>query len=308
MVCCALFVQVWFVFVVFCLLSVAIDASVRDRPVSVSAQSGARDFKFPRKSAIDFLHKNRTWTEDRFIVLPKYNLLFCYIEKVGCTSFNRLFNILTGNPHNRWFANRPKEHGYTRDDLDAMLRNKSWHKAVFYRHPSDRFVSAYQSKCNPILTRHCKDSFGAADVSFEDAIGLLSNATVIDNAHWTPQNIFCGGLTNTLQYYDTVELLERSTANRKVRTMMRAANVPMTNEVYAAIDRVFPVNSHTSSNTNKYDAITNSESVSSTLLDTTEKLSVIIDHYMGDYRLFNIKLRPWERRLVQHRGEYKSLL
>ena len=28
---------------------------------------------------------------DRFIVVPEYNLLFCYIEKVGCTMFNKLF-------------------------------------------------------------------------------------------------------------------------------------------------------------------------------------------------------------------------
>lgn len=69
---------------------------------------------------------------DRFIVVPEYNLLFCYVEKVGCTAFNRLFLKLrqalgAQKPGaGLWFSNTPDKHYLTKEDLEKMLVNKTW--------------------------------------------------------------------------------------------------------------------------------------------------------------------------------------
>ena len=83
---------------------------------------------------------------DRFIIIPEYKLMFCYIEKVGCTSFNHLFTSIRKQDWH-WFQNSPQALNYTKSDLEWILSNPEWQKAVFYRHPLDRVLSAYKSKC-----------------------------------------------------------------------------------------------------------------------------------------------------------------
>jgi len=263
-----------------------------------------------QKSAIDYNHVNDTWTLERFVIIPEFRLLFCYIEKVGCTSFNRLFNILTGvKHHGRWFAHSPRQLKYNRTQLNHLLLDKSWHKAVFYRHPTDRFVSAYQSKCNPISSRHCKDTFGYKNVTFEETLEAAADHNLLENVHWIPQNIFCGGLTNTLRHYDTVELLERSTANEKVVNMLKKTQLNVTDEVLSLVNKLFPTGERKpGTNREKYNSVTNAESNGKFLLDSTEKVSAVIDHYYGDYRLFNIKLRDWEKSLVENVSKYNSFI
>ena len=268
-------------------------------------------FELPSSLHEATLHFAEDWEADRFIVLPEYQILFCYIEKVGCTSFNKFFNFLTGEAHpKKWFKNTPNVHGYSYEDLNKLLLNKSWHKAVFYRHPTDRFLSAYQSKCNPTRTNHCKNTFGYVNVTFDDTIAALSQTTKLNNVHWIPQHKFCGGLSSSLQYYDTVKLLDRSTAREDVLNFLNKTKLQLTPQVLEIVDKVFPKEDIVKSTHphQKYDVVTNANAFSSKYIDTTSKLSAILDHYMGDYKIFNIKLRPWEANLVQHLPKYKDLL
>jgi hypothetical protein len=96
---------------------------------------------------------------DRFIVIPEYKLLFCYIEKVGCSMFNHLFRMLRMvhpeiswkellyQANGTWFRNTPQHFNLTKDDLAQLLIHPNWTKALFFRAPAPRFLSAYQSKC-----------------------------------------------------------------------------------------------------------------------------------------------------------------
>ena len=69
---------------------------------------------------------------DRFIVVPEIKLLFCYIEKVGCTAFNGLFLKLRqtlggqSNKASLWFSNTPQKHHINKAKLEEMLVDPAW--------------------------------------------------------------------------------------------------------------------------------------------------------------------------------------
>ena len=178
---------------------------------------------------------------DRFIVVPEYKMVFCYSEKVGCTMFNKLFRDLRMlyPKINRteakwlstlvWFRNTPEHHNLNKKDMESILANPEWTKAVFYRDPIDRFVSAFQSKCggfDPDGEEHCTDSFGHPNSTFSDALHHIKTANTIQNPHFAPMSEFCGGLSNSLQYYDMVQELKRDTVGDHVRQLLQKVGVP----------------------------------------------------------------------------------
>ena len=69
-----------------------------------------------RKEKATFLVPELT---ENFIIVPERKLLFCYIEKVGATSFNRFFydlrNTTQPDPHccGMWWTNTPRRLGYS---------------------------------------------------------------------------------------------------------------------------------------------------------------------------------------------------
>eukprot|EP00538_Stauroneis_constricta_P012147 CAMPEP_0119546894 /NCGR_PEP_ID=MMETSP1352-20130426/1131_1 /TAXON_ID=265584 /ORGANISM="Stauroneis constricta, Strain CCMP1120" /LENGTH=155 /DNA_ID=CAMNT_0007591647 /DNA_START=47 /DNA_END=510 /DNA_ORIENTATION=+ len=87
---------------------------------------------------------------DRFIVVPEYKLLFCYMEKVGGSMFNHLFRMLrilhpdiSGSEASLqaghlWFRNTPHRHKKSLADLENIFKDPEWTKAVFYRDPIKR--------------------------------------------------------------------------------------------------------------------------------------------------------------------------
>jgi Sulfotransferase family len=213
---------------------------------------------------------------DRFIVVPEYKLLFCYIEKVGCSMFNHLFRMLrmvhpeltwdevNYQANRTWFRNTPQHFNLSKDDLAQLLIHPNWTKAVFFRAPTPRFASAYQSKCvvKEDSGFHCNKAFGRKKrttpprnndnnstlggaahstntnrrtssivVSMDDALAALSNQTtttaqVFSDVHFAPQGWFCGGLNHTLQYYDFVHQLRPKTTAYHVRHLFQSLQVP----------------------------------------------------------------------------------
>ena len=83
---------------------------------------------------------------DRVIVLPSAKVLLCTAEKNGLTEINKLAATVMGQPH-RWFQFSPAHQGLDFATFQQYLRDSSWRKAVFYRDPMERFLSAYLSKC-----------------------------------------------------------------------------------------------------------------------------------------------------------------
>jgi len=252
---------------------------------------------------------------DRFIVLPEYNLLFCYIEKNACTAFNDLFSQLrrrsdpkvkrTHGPEG-WFQLSPYTLGYSKASLEAIMLNKSWHKAVFYRDPIERFVSAYRSKCEHFDqfdgNYSCFQAFGHDYEKFTDATAKLfswRNFTQKDefvNAHFKRQSGFCGGLDRTLQYYDIVEELKESTARDKTLELLHKIGADKDGlDDIEDFDVLFPPpkanlieeDNHT---TNTADHI--KEYFPAT---HPEALAEVFIYYEEDYRLFNISKPQWEQ-------------
>lgn len=247
---------------------------------------------------------------DRFIVLPEYNLLFCYIEKVACTAFNDVFSqlrkrhdpkIIRTQGNKGWFQNSPYYRWYTKHDLEKILVNRSWHKAVFFRDPVERFVSAYRSKCMHSDyydgNYFCHQAFGSDNASFADAAAAMfdrRNWTDEDemvNEHFKRQGSFCGGLHNTLQYYDTVEELKFDTAREKTSKLLRTIGAdPAWIQDY---DTLFPPpnaglthsnhTTHTKKHLKEYFPD-----------DHPEVLSELFVYYEDDYRLFNLSRPKWQ--------------
>ena len=259
----------------------------------------------------------RDWTMYRLIILPAHRMLFCYIEKVACTSFNSLFNHIANQTVNRlknmWLLNDWRRHRLRISDLIGYLRNESWHKAVFYRDPVDRFVSAYLSKCVPNKgyskkgSRHCDDTFGNHSVTFGHAVEVIGQVDAVGNAHWLQQHQFCGGLKKYLSVYDTVELLEPESVNSKVKDMLGRANIPQTRDLNAAVDQYFPQLPFESGHSDwRRGSFTNASAKARELFPDSaigaERLATVVRHYIEDYRIFNMTITLWQLQLLRSEG------
>ena len=221
-----------------------------------------------------------------------------------------------------YFQNTPKKHNLEKKDLEQMMLDPEWHKAVFYREPLERFISGYQSKCEPdhdIDRFHCESAFGKMDPTIREAITQLAwkdrrtpVRTQEADVHFAQQSRFCGGLDGTLQHYDTVERLEKATAREKVSKMLKAVDInPAT---IPEFDALFPRDVSAVANAadgNKDHAgrhfnggsahITNSEKKLRKYFKTPEEVTTLFEHYMGDYLLFGIKAPTWAARLIPDR-------
>ena len=177
----------------------------------------------------------------KFIVVPERKLLFCYTEKVGCSMFNHLFRMLrlslpevsqnsteaSFQANFTWFRNTPKHHGLTKIQLEELLIDPAWTKAVFYRDPVTRFLSAFRSKCERGHddTPDCIRVFGKRYIDFDQALDRMSKSPMPMNPHFAPASDFCGGLGATLDYYDVVHELTAETAPANVEALLTKVGV-----------------------------------------------------------------------------------
>jgi hypothetical protein len=126
-----------------------------------------------------------------------------------------------------WYRNTPRHHGLKKTQLEDLLVDPSWTKAVFYRDPVTRFLSAYRSKCEAghDTTPDCKSVFGKRYVSFDEALARMEKRRMPLNPHFAPASEFCGGLGSTIDYYDVVHELNSETAPRHVKMLLQKVGV-----------------------------------------------------------------------------------
>lgn len=272
---------------------------------------------------------------DRFIVVPEYKLLFCYTEKVGCSMFNHLFRMLRllhpnvrTNLHeakylasNTWFRNTPSHHNISKSDLEDILINQSWTKAVFFRDPATRFLSAYRSKCvlheDARRKNHCSKAFGRpvlpwGSISFDRALFKLSHNTdhVFEDEHFAPAHRFCGGLGSSLHYYDFVHQLRTTTSADDIRRLLSIVGADPNTTDYlidavvrtggtaleddqAKLNELYPKGDYlhlSGSRTQRKDHNTGSNQGGTleSSYGNDDKLQFIWDLYKGDYDLFEL--------------------
>ena len=230
---------------------------------------------------------------------------FCYIEKVACKQFNILFWRITNHPDAtkaHWRENTPQKHGLNKGDLERLLMNKTWHKAVFYREPLERFLSGYLSKCglrDQNGKRHCLNEFSKMPDNFSDAVRLMGDpghlhGKKISNEHFLDQASFCGGLKDSLQFYDTVEQLDRDSSNRKVTELLAKVNITLD------VSTLFPKPGDIGPDRHNSDAHDNL----GRYFGDVDSLALrrLRDHYKMDYELFGMATPDWAEALIQNRS------
>mmetsp|Transcript_68388 Transcript_68388/g.198241 ORF Transcript_68388/g.198241 Transcript_68388/m.198241 type:complete len:387 (+) Transcript_68388:120-1280(+) len=187
---------------------------------------------------------------NRLMVVPEYKLLFCYIEKVGCSMFNQLFRLLriyhpSLTPEERaylaesHFGRAKAQHfNMTAAEVSKHMTDPEWTKVVFFRDPADRFLSGFKSKCGGADddgARHCHGAFGhymgtnnkrqpilgGDPLSFQQAVEMAWNGThsVFANHHFKMSADFCGGLDTTIDHYNMVHLLDKNTVGMHVKDL-----------------------------------------------------------------------------------------
>ena len=241
-----------------------------------------------RKEKATFLVPELT---ENFIIVPERKLLFCYIEKVGATSFNRFFydlrNTTQPDPHccGMWWTNTPRRLGYSLAGVERILRDASWHKAVFYRDPVVRYVSSFLSKCtdgHDLDRWHCENEFGSVKPPFRRAVRRTASRRAHGDVHWQPQARFCGGLAKSLRYYDTVVEFDGASLRTDVLRMLRRAGFAVdAPSLRAALDANFPAQPATESDPHA----THSAARAATMV-TGGDWEVIVRAYAEDYALF----------------------
>lgn len=106
-------------------------------------------------------------TLPQWLFMPSQRLAFCWIQKVGCTSFKKLFDKAV--PRADWDRVRQAHRS-----VQTIFNDPTWHKAVFYREPLARFASGWQDKCQDESRVYCLRVFGGRNVSFRRAALSLS--------------------------------------------------------------------------------------------------------------------------------------
>ncbi|KAG5188112.1 Sulfotransferase family-domain-containing protein [Tribonema minus] len=265
---------------------------------------------------------------DHLIVVPEYKIIFCSIAKVSSVAFNDLFrslrapfdpSMLEGTRFGRiipFGRNSYASHNWSLQNLTQAVNDRDWVKAVFYREPLTRFVSAYKEKCErrppgnrqllgwsplalpprPPGSSFCSRIFGQRHPTFTEVVERLQQQPRIENAHWRPQHEFCG-LRNIIQEFNFVELLDRRTSREKVVELLSAARVPdlkFMNDT--AFNAHFPaaaagdpsVAAEPKWHTTNADATVDS-------YYTRYLACIVFQYYYDDYVLFEMDVPVWAR-------------
>ncbi|XP_026678380.1 carbohydrate sulfotransferase 11 [Diaphorina citri] len=159
---------------------------------------------------------------EHILVDKKHKLLYCYVPKVACTNWKRIFLILVGQINTTDPSSIPadvahkltmnyKLSNFSKDEIHHFL--ESYTKFLFVRHPFERLVSAFHNKLEQsyssskyfqsrfgkhiiktIRTRPTNHSLNHGDdVTFNEfATFLTKNGRGEEmNEHWRPVHHLC---------------------------------------------------------------------------------------------------------------------
>ncbi|CAB1336786.1 unnamed protein product, partial [Coregonus sp. 'balchen'] len=196
--------------------------------------------------------KRRVLTPDdlrHLIVDDKHGLLYCYVPKVACTNWKRVFMVLTGDGRYREPLAIPANEAHVAGNLRTLSeystseinrRLRSYLKFIFVREPFERLVSAYRNKFTrsyntafhkrygtKIIRRHRPHPQPEAleqgnDVTFQEFVYYLVDPRTQReepfNEHWERIHSLCHPC---LIHYDVVGKYE--TLEQDSRSVLRLA-------------------------------------------------------------------------------------
>ena len=183
-------------------------------------------------------------------------------------------------------------------NISELIFESDWVKAVFYREPLSRFLSAYRSKCNRADADGaiwCTKAFGDANVSFHDAVSQIYMGSISNDPHFAKQSQFCGGLHASLQYYQFKYELDRASTRDNFIRILDSVRLPYRGKSAFAIkvNKLLPpveVDKH-----RNVPRFTQSSKVLNLLKFYNRQcyIRAIVDYYQVDYDLFKINYPKW---------------
>jgi len=206
--------------------------------------------------------------------------------------------------HSETNAPPPKriQHPQSYVELEKILVDPSWRKALFYREPLSRFLSAFLFSCRGEKKWRwmCADIFGSSEASFSAAVATLHTyggkvapngdrshrGTAEMDAHVRPQADFCGGhLHDTLHRYDTVVELDPSSSRTHVQALL-GGFLSENDVVQSEFDRLFPPDGKLQ---NGHDTHSHERVYEFYSAEDPALVGTVIDFYYRDYIIFHIE-------------------
>ncbi|CAB9511540.1 Carbohydrate (N-acetylgalactosamine 4-0) sulfotransferase 14 [Seminavis robusta] len=220
----------------------------------------------------------------------KHKLMFCWIEKVGCTFFKKIFS----NLHSEGITER-----ILRQNLRDVMQNMKWEKAVFYREPLSRFLSGWLDKCRGRTRVYCESVFGGSNVTFPEAVFLLKDMDPEKvDGHFHPQVQHCGGVTRDVldDVFTTKKRLQDHDSTRyAVRKMLQPFE--LTDEQF---DRVYPPG------LGNNDHSKNANAQLKEHYQDPQLVSIIVQYFIKDYKVFQIPVPDFARDALYQLRERKD--
>ena len=162
--------------------------------------------------------------ENHFFFIPKAKLLFCGIPKVGITEWQKFLRYTLGArdylsiPHMKFDKDIFTLRKLSLKKAQSLMNDPSWTKAVFFRDPATRLLSAYLNKVagKPTgRTQFQKFKFegpAPTNITFETFVDLVTmenqgcgavGAQFCSDPHWRPQTLTCG-IDYLLPHFDFI--------------------------------------------------------------------------------------------------------
>ena len=170
---------------------------------------------------------------DHTLVDDRHQVLYCFMQKVGCTSFKSMlvknFGIETIRPwyNVKYLHSIGIKQLLNYSDEDIAKRVQNYFKFMVVRHPFDRLVSAYKQKFGGLASSHnfspfyaevIKNHFGHIEKVDEKGRALISWNQFLElvatepndfyNIHWTTYEHLCNPCLmkyNHVVYMETKE-------------------------------------------------------------------------------------------------------
>lgn len=178
--------------------------------------------------------------------IPKAKLVFCGIPKVGMSEWLKFFRFSYGAGDYLSLTHFKRDRksflmsSLSVDKALELLQDPTWTKAVFFRDPAERLLSAYLNK---ILGQgYTQTVFGIGDTNDEERYKLtfsefvdlvtMENITMpkdprglhaFTDPHWKPQTMMCG-LDNLLPQFDFVGKMSEDSIADHTRALLERVN------------------------------------------------------------------------------------
>jgi hypothetical protein len=155
-----------------------------------------------------------------FLFIPEAKLMFCGVPKVGISEWLKFFRFSWGAgdylsyPHLKNDRLEFMVQSLSLEKAEELLNDPTWTRAVFFRDPAERLLSAYLDKI--VSEGYTQKAFYINQptvLSFPEFVSLVSekdrNCTSprglhpCTDAHWRPQVLTCG-LDYLLPHFDFI--------------------------------------------------------------------------------------------------------